>query len=92
MQPQQIFPGTKQSLTTESAKRGNFTQAGVALNLEDEQNALASEKLLEAMRLTLDYSTCTSHPLFFNQLYGGPEPAGIAGVRLLEQLAIRMMP
>ena len=52
---------------------------GFGLSIPDGQDAVAPEELLQAMRLTLDYSTSTGHPLFFNQLYGGPEPAGIAG-------------
>lgn len=55
-------------------------QAGIPLGLGGDQHAETPEQLLVAMRLTLQYSTRTSHPLFFNQLYGGPEPAGIAGV------------
>ena len=61
-------------------------QAAISLSLGDDQNAESPEKLLEAMQLTLQYSTCTSHPLFFNQLYGGPEPAGIAGMTELVYL------
>lgn len=61
-------------------------QATISLSLGDDQKAESPEKLLEAMRLTLKYSTCTSHPLFFNQLYGGPEPAGIAGITRLVSL------
>lgn len=63
-------------------------QGGISLALQDDQNAEAPEKLLEAMRLTLQYSTCTSHPLFFNQLYGGAEPAGIAGTPFLHLQAL----
>ena len=58
-------------------------QGGAPLSLKDGQLAEAPDKLLEAMRLTLEHSTYTSHPLFFNQLYGGPEPAGVAGREFL---------
>ena len=61
------------------AAGATLLQAGVCLSIPDGQDAVAPEELLQAMRLTLDYSTCTGHPLFFNQLYGGPESAGIAG-------------
>ena len=61
------------------APEATLLQAGIGLSIPDCQDAAAPEELLQAMRLTLDYSTCTGHPLFFNQLYGGPEPAGIAG-------------
>ena len=61
-------------------------QAGISLSLGINQYAESPEELLEAMRITLQYSTCTSHPLFFNQLYGGPEPAGIAGMTELVYL------
>ena len=53
---------------------------------------MTPDQLLVAMRLTLQYSTCTSHPLFFNQLYGGPEPAGIAGVAGLSSFITAHLP
>ena len=68
-----------QAPATSSVSEATRLQAGIGLSIPDGQDAVAPEDLLQAMRLTLDYSTCTGHPLFFNQLYGGPEPVGIAG-------------
>ena len=68
-----------QAPATSSVPEATRLQAGIGLSIPDDQDAVSPEDLLQAMRLTLDYSTCTGHPLFFNQLYGGPEPAGIAG-------------
>lgn len=67
-------------------------QAGVPLGLGGDQHAVTPDQLLVAMRLTLQYSTCTSHPLFFNQLYGGPEPAGTAGVAGLSSFVTAHLP
>ncbi|CAL8465172.1 g4707 [Coccomyxa elongata] len=56
-----------------------FDQLGTSLRLGDNENPVTSEQLLAAMQVALNFSTRTCHPLFFNQLYGGPEPVGIAG-------------
>ena len=68
-----------QAPATSISPEATCLQAGIGLSIPDGQDAVAPDELLQAMRLTLDYSTSTGHPLFFNQLYGGPEPAGIAG-------------
>ena len=39
-------------------------------------------RLLAALSATLESSVRTGHPLFLNQLYARPEPAGIAGAPL----------
>ena len=36
-------------------------------------------RLLAALAAALEHSVSTQHPLFLNQLYARPEPAGIAG-------------
>ena len=36
-------------------------------------------RLLAALAAALEHSVRTQHPLFLNQLYARPEPAGIAG-------------
>jgi len=38
-----------------------------------------TDKLLEALKVTLDMSARTHHPLFLNQLYSGVDPIGLAG-------------
>lgn len=59
---------------------------GATLRLGNGDGPANAEQLLAAMQVALEYSTRTSHPLFFNQLYGGPEPVGIAGVLLHDLL------
>ena len=67
-------------LTDATIDRLSIDQDGAALRLGDGDAPASAEQLLTALKLTLEYSTRTSHPLFFNQLYGGPEPVGIAGL------------
>ena len=56
-----------------------FAAAGCALPLAEAEQALDEEKLLNACRLTLEYSVQTGSPLFFNQLYGRADTASIVG-------------
>ena len=65
-------------------------QAGVSLRLGNDDAPASTEQLLEALRLTLQYSVRTSHPLFLNQLYGGPEPAGIIGAVAIQCAAFNI--
>ena len=67
------------STTMEEPMYPIHAQAGVSLRLGTDDGPASTEQLLEALQLTLRYSVRTSHPLFLNQLYGGPEPAGIVG-------------
>ncbi|KAK9917530.1 hypothetical protein WJX75_005371 [Coccomyxa subellipsoidea] len=57
----------------------HFDEVKASLTLDDGEKPATEEQLLAAIRVALEFSTRTSHPLFFNQLYGGPEPVGIAG-------------
>ena len=56
-----------------------FAEAGCSLPLAEAEPALDEEKLLNACRLTLEYSVQTGSPLFFNQLYGRADTASIVG-------------
>ncbi|KAK9843716.1 hypothetical protein WJX81_003497 [Elliptochloris bilobata] len=56
-----------------------FTEAGVPLELRVGEDAASMPRLLAALGATLEHSVRTAHPLFLNQLYARPEPAGIAG-------------
>jgi glutamate decarboxylase len=50
--------------------------AGVSLDLGE---AHSQDDLLAACKTTMEYSVATSHPLFFNQLYGRTDPVALAG-------------
>ncbi len=50
-----------------------------ALGLSFGSEAQSIDAILAAAKTTLRYSVRTGHPRFFNQLYGGVDPAGILG-------------
>jgi glutamate decarboxylase len=50
-----------------------------ALGLTFDEEGRSPEAVLEAAEKALRYSVRTGHPRFFNQLYGGVDPAGILG-------------
>ena len=49
------------------------------LELSTGDDAAPMPRLLAALTAALEHSVRTQHPLFLNQLYARPEPAGIAG-------------
>ena len=49
------------------------------LELHAGEDAAPMPRLLAALAAALEHSVRTQHPLFLNQLYARPEPAGIAG-------------
>ncbi|CAB0016707.1 unnamed protein product [Nesidiocoris tenuis] len=51
--------------------------------LGDETSA---DQLMDLISKTVKFSVRTSHPLFFNQLYGGTDPFGLAGAVVSEAL------
>jgi hypothetical protein len=44
------------------------------------------EELLKTAQFVLSHSVDTSHPLFLNQLYGGPHPTGLAAAYIVEKM------
>lgn len=72
------------ALKSPDALASEFARGGVPLPLvegssgqEQQREPLARAQLLKAIELTLATSVRTSHPRFFGQLYGRPEPSGI---------------
>jgi len=55
-----------------------FTNAGVSMRIDDNQESVEKEELLEACKKTLEYSVKSGHPFFFNQLTGRADPVSIA--------------
>jgi hypothetical protein len=51
----------------------------VPLELRSGEGPASMPRLLAALRMSLALSVRTAHPLFLNQLYARPEPAGVAG-------------
>ncbi len=49
------------------------------LELRSGEGPASMPRLLAALRTSLALSVRTAHPLFLNQLYARPEPAGVAG-------------
>lgn len=48
--------------------------------------SISTNNLSEIVDFTLHHSVNTSHPYFVNQLYGGPNPVGLAGAFLVERM------
>ena len=65
-------------LASPAALKSHFEQAGLPLELEDCQQAAASQQLLSGVSTALRYSVRTGHPGFFNQLYARADPVSIA--------------
>ena len=65
-------------LASPDALKSHFEQAGLPLELDDNQQAAASQQLLSGVSTALRYSVRTGHPGFFNQLYARADPVSIA--------------
>jgi len=66
-------------IASPDALKEEFTNAGVSMSIDDNQEMVSEESLLTACSKTLEYGVRTGHPLFFNQLTGRADPVTIAG-------------
>lgn len=65
-------------LASPDALKSHFEQAGLPLQLDDDQQAAPSQQLMSGISTALRYSVRTGHPGFFNQLYARADPVSIA--------------
>ena len=61
------------------------------LELRAGEGPASMPRLLAALRTSLALSVRTAHPLFLNQLYARPEPAGVAGAACRPALTLQPM-
>jgi len=56
------------------------------INFSISQGPCSNDKLIAACKDIMRFSVKTGHPHFFNQLFGGQEPYGVAGAWLTDTL------
>lgn len=79
LKPENLLEQRSVKLRSPADLDAAFAEAGCSLPLAEAEEALDAEKLLNACKLTLEYSVQTGSPLFFNQLYGRADTASIVG-------------
>lgn len=56
------------------------------MNLSITEEAITAEQIKEICEQIIYYSVKTGHPHFYNQLFGGVDPYGLAGSWITEAL------
>lgn len=65
-------------LVSPSDLKQRFREAGVQLELQQDQQPTSAEALLTAISTALKFSVRTGHPRFLNQLYARADPVSMA--------------